>query len=473
MQTDRRTVLVFVGLQLGMILSTLDGTIVATAMPTIVRDIGGFSRVTWVVTAYLLAQVASMPLYGKLGDTYGRKRMILGAITLFLFGSVCCGLAQSMDQLLAARFVQGLGGGGLGALGMAVVAEIVPARQLGRWLGYQGVMFAVSSAVGPLVGGAFVDHLSWRWGFLVNVPIGAVAFLLVAGQLRPSRGTSHRIDWLGAALLTSSVAGVVLVASTGGNEVAWLSAPMAGLVVATIALWVAFGRREVRAPEPVVPLHLFRDRVVRVSGATNFTSGLLLWCGIFFVPMYMQEVQDVSASRSGLVLVPLMFGCAFGTLVSGRLVERTGRIRPWVVAGSVMMAAGAALLATLQLRTPIGWPALFSLVLGTGVGLVMQPSLLAGQNAVAHQHLGIATSSGLLLRMMGSLIGLPILGSILQARLPGTGLQGPAAFADALPWVFGAAVPVAVVSVLVGLRLEERPLREEAHAPGDQYVLAP
>ncbi len=452
--------LVFVGLQLAQVMGALDGTIVATALPTITHDLGGFSRITWVITTYALAGVASMPLYGKLGDLYGRKRMLLFAIGLFLAASVVCGAASTLDQLLVARFVQGIGAGGLGTLPMAVLADVVPARQLGRWMGYQGVMFAMSSIAGPLVGGLFVEHLSWRWAFFVNLPVGLASGLIVAARL-PSRGgrVEHAIDWLGAALLVSALSCVVLVATLGGEHLPWGSAPLIALAAAVPALTVLFVRRELVAPEPVLPLGLLRDRLIRASIGVNVASGVLIWCGIFFVPLFVQEVRGASPTSAGFTLMPLMFGAAIGTVIAGRAVERSGRIRSWPIAGSLLMAAGTGVLATLGLDSPIAVVALGALTLGLGVGFVMQPSLLAAQNAAPLTDLGTATSTVLLFRALGSTVGIPIFGGILNAGLSGRP-KDPVAFAHAVPLVFLAAVPVAVVSIVIALRLPDRPLRE-------------
>jgi EmrB/QacA subfamily drug resistance transporter len=461
----RRTLVVFIGLQLGQVMSSIDGTIVATALPTIVDDVGGFSRVTWVVSAYALAMVASMPLYGKLGDLYGRRRVLLVAIGIFLVGSMACGAAQTMDQLLVARFIQGLGGGGLGAVAMATVADIVPARQLGRWLGYQGVIFAVASAIGPIVGGLFVDHLSWRWAFFVNLPIGAVAAAIVATRLRlPERRIKHALDVAGSVLLTTGLAVVVLLATLGGHDLPWASVGTVALALAGVALFAGFIHRERRAAEPVLPLRLFANPVIRASAGINFTSGLLLWCGIFFVPLFVQEVSGVSASSSGVVLVPLMFGAAAGTLVTGRLVERRGRYRAWPITGSVLMTVAVALLVTLEQGTPVIVAAAFVLLLGTGAGFAMQPSLLAAQNGVEHQDLGTATSTALLFRTLGNTIGTPIFGGLLNANLAGQA-RTPAAVADALHVVFAAAVVVGVASLIASLKLPERELRDRV-GPG-------
>lgn len=459
--TPRRVLAVFVALNLGMVMSTMDTTIVVTALPTIVRDIGGFDSVAWVVTAYLLGTVTSMPLYGKLGDLYGRRRIFFVAISLFLAGSLLCAVSQTMGQLLAARAVQGLGGGGLGTVAMAIVADLVPARQLGRWLGYQGAIFAGAAVLGPLAGGLFVDHLDWRWAFLVNLPFGALTIAMVTVTLRvPYERVSHAIDWTGSLLLTATLTSVVLLASLGGRDVSWTSPAVVALAVLALLLGRLFLARERRALEPVVPLRVLGEPLVRVAAGLNMTSGLLLWCGIFFVPLFAQEVAGVSATSSGAVLIPLMMATALGTSVAGRWVERVGRLRVWPIAGSIVMCAGVLVLALLRESTPVAVAALASGVLGAGVGFVMQPSLLAVQNGVDQRDLGVATSTALLSRMLGSTIGTPVFGSILNARLDDR--TSPSAFADALPWVFLAAVPVALVSIGVALRLPERPLREDA-----------
>jgi EmrB/QacA subfamily drug resistance transporter len=465
-QSFRRTLVVFIGLQLGQVMSSIDGTIVATAQPTIADDLGGVSRSTWLVSAYALAMVASMPIYGKLGDLYGRRRVLLAAIGIFLVGSLACGSAQTMDQLLVARFVQGLGGGGLGAVAMASVADIVPARELGRWLGYQGVIFAVASAIGPLVGGLFVEHLSWRWAFLINLPIGLVAATIVSTRLRlPYRRVPHAIDWSGSVLLTSGLALFVLLATLGGHEIPWDSTRAIAAASGLVALAVLFVRRERRAPEPVLPLTLFANPVLRAAAGINFTSGLLLWCGIFFVPQFVQQVKDVSPTRSGLVLMPLMFGAAFGTLVTGRLVVRTGRYRTWPIAGGVLMSVAMVLLASFDQSSSVLAAALSALLLGTGAGFVMQPSLLAAQNSAEPQELGTATSTTLLFRTLGNTVGIPVLGGIVNAGLAGTDL-GAADVAGALRPVFAVAAVVGVASTAIALRLPERPLRE--HTAFDQ-----
>ncbi|MGQ0802624.1 MAG: MDR family MFS transporter [Actinomycetota bacterium] len=464
----------FVGLQLGQIMSTIDGTIVATALPTIARDLGGLSRISWVVTAYFLGQVLSLPLMGKLGDLYGRTRLWYLAIAVFITGSMLCGAAGSLNQLLVFRAVQGLGGGGLGTLAMAIVADIVPARQLGRWLGYQGAIFAVSSIVGPLVGGLFIDQLSWRWSFYINLPIALVALAIVSTTLHlPDKRIPHAIDFAGGALLTGALTSGVVLVSAGGEDLAWTSPASFALGAGAIGLGVLFVARQRRAPEPVVPLRLFADRVVRVVLALNLTSGILLFCGIFFLPVFLQEVAGVSPLVSGLLLAPTMFGAAFGTLVAGRRVERVGRYRYWPIAGSVLMTIGVLLLATLGVSTPAAVAIAYGGVLGLGVGFVMQTSLLALQNSVEHRDLGIATSTALLFRILGGAIGPSVFGAVLNAGLADRVPRTAAVFADALPAVFLTAVPVGLLSIVAALRLQERPLREHAHFGPDTLAAAP
>jgi EmrB/QacA subfamily drug resistance transporter len=455
-------VIIFVGLQLGMLLSTLDGTIVATALPSIVADIGGVTGITWVVTAYLLAQIATMPLYGKLGDVYGRKRIFIVAVGVFTVGSMLCGLAQSLDQLLAARALQGLGAGGLGPLAMAILGDLVPPRQLGRWLGYQGAIFAVGGIAGPLAGGLFVDHLSWRWAFFFNVPLALFAMGIVAVNLKvPYRRVPHSIDYFGSALLTGALVALVLLTTAGGRSIAWTSPEAAALLLAIIVLAALFVRRERQAAEPFVPIRLFTNPVVRVVDSLNFTSGLLFYCGVFFLPVFLQEVAGVSPTISGVLLIPFMTATALATMFAGRRVESSGRYKVWPLAGSVLMSVGVALLATLSLGTPVGVGAAFAAVLGTGIGFVMQTTLLALQNRVESADLGIATSTVLLARTLGGTVGTALFGAVLAAGLPASGATR-ADYADALPVVFLVAIPFGLISIVAAMRLQEHPLRDHA-----------
>lgn len=459
---SRVLVLVFVGLQLGMVMSTMDGTIVATALPSIVRDLGGRAGITWVVTGYLLAQIATAPLYGKIGDVFGRKSVYLFAITLFTVSSMLCGLAQNLPQLIAGRVLQGLGSGALGPIAMAVLGDLVPPRQLGRWLGYQGAIFAVAGIAGPLAGGFFVDQLSWRWAFYFNLPLAIVSVVLVSTQLHvPYVRVRHAIDYLGSALLTGALALVVLLLTAGGHEIEWASVQSVALVAVVVTLVLAFVRRERRASEPFVPIRLLTNSVVRVADLLNFTSGLLFYCGIFFLPVFLQEVAGTSPTVSGLLLIPFMSLTALATMVAGRRVERTGRYRAWPIAGGLLMTLGVALLATIDIDTPIGLAALYAGVLGTGIGCVMQTTLLALQNRVESSDLGLATSTVLVARTLGGTVGTAIFGAVLASGLPVAGATA-LDYSDALPAVFLVAVPFGILSFFAALRLQEHPLREQA-----------
>jgi MFS family permease len=365
-----------------------------------------------------------------------------------------------MNELLIARFVQGVGGGGLGTVAMAVTADIIPTRQLGRYMGYQGVAFAGASLLGPVLGGVFVDFLSWRWAFYINVPIGALAIVLIASQLRiPYRRQAHSLDWLGSGLIMLALGSFTVLASVGGTDFSWASGEALAFAFVVLAATVAFVWWERRAAEPVLPLRLFGDRVIRGNLGVNLTSGLLLFCGIYFVPLYMQEVHGLSPTLSGVVLVPVMFGAAFGTMISGRRVEHGGRIKPWPITGAAFALCGMALLSLLTQTTPTVLVALFVLLVGLGAGFMMQPSLLAVQNAADAADLGTATSTALLFRMLGSTVGVPIFGGLINGRL-GSGPRNPSTFANALSPVFLAAVAVAVVALVIAVHTPERALKE-------------
>jgi len=488
--TNRQLQLVFAGLMSGVLLAALDQTIVATALPTIVGDLGGLAHLSWVVTAYLLASTTSTPLYGKISDLYGRKTVFQAAIVIFLVGSALSGLAQSMGQLIAFRAVQGLGAGGLMALAIAIIGDVVSPRERGRYQGYIGAVFAVASVAGPLLGGFLVDHLSWRWAFYVNLPVGVAALLVTSVALDlPFRRTGHTVDYLGAALLVAGVTCVLLVTVWGGDRYEWGSPTILGLAAMGALLLGAFAVQEQRTSEPVLPPRLFRDPVFRVATATLFLIGVAMFGAIVFLPLFLQVVGGASATSSGLLLLPLMAGIVTSSVVVGRVISRTGRYRWYPVAGTALMTIAMGLLATMDANTSRTTASWYLVLLGVGLGTVMPVMILVVQNTVAQRDLGTATSAATFSRSMGGSFGVALFGAILASRLahqlPGVDAEAlqaspsqlralpPAAHqavveavAQSLHVVFLAAIPVALAAFLVVLFLRERPLRESAHIGG-------
>jgi EmrB/QacA subfamily drug resistance transporter len=416
--TGRRLGFIFAALLLGMFLAALDQTIVATALPTIVGELGGLNHLSWVVTAYLLAQTVSTPLYGKLGDQYGRKLMFQVAIVVFLVGSMLCGLAQSMGQLIAFRAVQGLGGGGLMVTALAIVGDVVPPRDRGRYQGIFGAVFGVSSVAGPLLGGFFVDHASWRWVFYINLPLGLVALAVVASVLHaPSQRVHHRMDYLGAVVISLAITCVVLVTSLGGSTYAWTSGFIIGLSVASVVLIVLAVLVERRAAEPILAPRLFANRVFGVTSAVGFIVGLALFGALTFLPLFMQTVEGVGPTESGLRLAPLMAGVLVMSITSGRIISRTGRYKPFPIVGTALMVVGMLLLSTLDARTGALRMSLYMVVLGLGLGATMQVLVIAVQNAVHYRDLGAATSGATFFRSIGGTVGVALFGAIFTNRL--------------------------------------------------------
>ena len=499
---DNRTLIpVFGALMLGMFLAALDQTIVSTALPTIVGELGGLNHLSWVVTSYLLATTASTPLYGKLGDMYGRKPVFLAAILIFLAGSMLSGLSQSMTQLIAFRALQGMGAGGLMVGAQAIIADIVPPRDRGRYMGLIGSVFAVASVAGPLLGGFLVESLDWRWVFYVNLPIGVLAVLVVTFRLHlrtPSQ--RHAIDWLGAALLTAGVSAIVLVTTWGGNEYAWGSAPIVGLAAAGLALLSAFIWQERRAAEPIIPLTLFGSSVFRVASALGFVIGLAMFGAIVFIPLFLQLVYGVSPTGSGLRMLPLMAGLLAASIISGRAISRIGRYKAFPIAGTAVTTVGLFLLSRLEVDTAPWLASVYMAIVGVGIGLVMQVLVLAVQNDAPARNIGVATSTATFFRSMGGSLGVAVFGAIFASRLateltsiPGAaGLSGGAnispgqvhalpagvrhdfllAFVDALQPVFLVGAAFTAVAFVLALTLRDVPLRKTTAATAEAEAAA-
>lgn len=491
---DRRTQnLVFATVALGLLLAALDQTIVSTALPTIVADLHGASHLSWVVTAYLLASTASTPLWGKLGDLYGRKRFFQAAIVVFLIGSVLAGLSQSMIELIAFRAVQGLGGGGLIVGAQAIVGDVVAPRDRGRYQGLFGAVFGVATVVGPLLGGFFTEQLSWRWVFYVNLPFG-VAALVVTAAVLPSVTTRvhHVIDYLGALLLAGAATAFVLLTSTGGTTYAWGSAPIVAMGVIGVVLLGLFIVAEHRAEEPILPLHLFRIRAFSVASVVGFVIGFAMYGAITFLPLFIQDVRGVSPTQSGLEILPLMGGLLVTSIVSGRLISRWGRYKVFPVAGSFVTALGLWLLHYTTGGTSTLVLSLYMVVLGAGLGAVMQVLVLAAQNAVPRNELGVATSGATFFRSIGGSFGTAIFGAIFSNVITGklahdlAGVKLPAglnstsvapavldrlpevirtgyraAFSSSLDTVFLVAAPIGLLAFLLSLALPEIRLRRD------------
>jgi EmrB/QacA subfamily drug resistance transporter len=495
----QRVRLIFGALLLVLLLASLDQTIVSTALPTIVGDLGGISKLSWVVTAYLLASTVVGPVYGKLGDLYGRKLVLQSAIVIFLVGSALCGISQNMTELIVFRAIQGLGGGGLIVVTIAVVGDIIPPRDRGRYQGFFGAVFGVSTVIGPLLGGFFVDNLSWRWIFYVNLPIGLFALAVIATVFRaPTDHSKHTIDYLGAALLAGGLSGIVLYTSLGGTTYAWGSTPMVALVVTGVVLLVAFVFAERRAAEPILPLEIFANRVFRVTSAVGFIVGFALFGSVTYLPLYLQDVKGHSPTISGLLLTPMVGGLLVTSIGSGQLISRFGRYKPFPVAGTALMAFGLWLLSRLEVDTSTVVAGAYMLVLGLGLGLVLQVLVLAAQNAVEYKYLGVVSSGSTLFRQIGGSIGVAVFGAIFANQLA-TNLEGklppgahvptaadpavvkrlpPAihlgyitAITDALQPVFLTAAGVAVLGFLISWLLPEVTLRTTAQAPdpGDGF----
>ena len=471
-----------------MLLAALDSTIVATALPTIVGELGGLSRLAWVVTAYLLAQTVVTPLYGKLGDLYGRKKVVQTAIVIFLAGSALCGLSQSMTQLIIFRAIQGLGGGGLMVTTQAVVGDIVPIRERGKYQGVFGAVFGLASIAGPLIGGYFTTHLSWRWIFYVNLPLGIVAIAVLAATL-PSvtRRVSHAIDYAGSALLAISLSGIILVTDIGGSAYPWTSGVVIGMIAVTIIALALFLLVERRAKEPVLPLRLFRNGSFAVSTLVGLIVGFALFGSVTYLPLFLQIVKGESPTASGMRMLPMMGGMLVTSIISGQLISRRGKYKIFPIIGTATMTVGLFLLSRMNTETSLATAALLMLLLGLGLGMVMQVLIIAAQNAVDYADLGVATSGATLFRLIGGSVGTAALGAVFASKLaqhlaqvlpnaaasaynglnpramlalpPATRALYAEAFTQSLSTVFLVATSIAIVGFLLSLFLPDRPLR--------------
>jgi len=493
---EHRRILVIVGaLMLGMFLATLDQTIVSTALPTIAGDLHGLNHLTWVVTSYLLTSTISTPLWGKLGDLFGRKKLFQASIVIFLVGSALSGLSQSMLELIVFRAIQGVGAGGLIVGAQAITGDVISPRQRGKYMGYFGAVFASTSVIGPLLGGVFTQDLSWRWVFYINIPIGVVALFVIASVLHiPVKRTEHAVDYWGTALLGAGVTAIVLLTTWGGTTYAWASFPVVALAVLGVVFIIAFCVVEHYAAEPLVPLGLFRIGVFTVSSTVGFILGFIMFGAIIFIPLYLQTVHDATPTSAGLQLLPMVGGMLITFILSGRLISRWGRYKIFPIFGTGVTALGLYLLALLSPTTSLAQSSLYMFVVGFGLGAVMQILVVAVQNAVPYSQLGTATSAATFFRSIGGAFGISLFGAIFNNRLfaqlplylPVSALRhlsgnsissNPAqinalppalrhgyvqAFSHAIHDVFLIGVPFALLAFALTWLLKEVPLRNQA-----------
>jgi EmrB/QacA subfamily drug resistance transporter len=501
----RQIMIVLPGLMLALVLAMLDQVIVGTALPRIVGDLGGVAHLSWVVTAYVLASTITTPLYGKLGDLYGRKKLLMMAIVIFLVGSVLAGQSHSMAELIMFRAIQGFGAGGLMVGVLASIGDLVSPRERGQYVGYMMAVMMVAMIAGPLVGGTITDNFSWRWIFYINIPVGGLALVYLAVTLHTARNrVRHKIDYLGAALLAAAATALVLVTSWGGTQYAWSSPQIRWLAVLAVAALAGFCAAETRAVEPVLPLRLFANRNFSIASVMSFFAGVAMFGAVTFLPLYQQTVQGASATNSGLLLLPMMAGAVVTSMISGQVTTRTGRYKMFPIIGGAAMAVGMYLLSMLGVGTSRTTSALYMVVLGIGMGFLMQITTLIAQNSVEPRDMGVASSTRTFFQMIGGSFGVSLFGaifasrlqSVLIARLPGVHVNSsggqfdpraimrmpPAArndvfyaIAHAIHSVFIWAAPIAVVVFVIGWFIKEVPLRgrEAGGGPGSVSGTAP
>jgi EmrB/QacA subfamily drug resistance transporter len=494
----REILIVLPGLLLALIIAMLDQTVVSTALPRIVGDLGGVTHLSWVVTAYVLASTITTPLYGKLGDLYGRKRWLMIAIVIFLIGSALSGLSHSMDQLIMFRALQGLGAGGLMVGVIATIGDMVSPRERGQYMGYMMAAMMLAMVAGPLVGGYITDDLSWRWIFYINMPIGGVALVYLWATLHlPYKRVQHKIDYLGAGVLAIAATAVVLLTTWGGTEYAWGSAQIVGLGVVAVAATAAFLWIETRAAEPVLPLHVFRNRNFSVATGMSFLLGMAMLGALTFLPLYQQTVQHLSAVGSGLMLIPMMVGVTVTSLIGGFIMTRTGRYKALPIIGGAIMSVAMFLLTGLGTNTSLFHAGVYYVVLGIGMGFLMQITSVIVQNSVQPRDIGVASSSRTFFQQIGGSIGVALFGAIfarrltetLTAELPGTHINAAGgqldpvtvnhlpmpirhdvfyAISHAIDNIFIWAAPAAVLVFVLAWFIKEVPLRSSATPPSSE-----
>ncbi len=492
--SHQQILVVLTGLMAGMFLAALDQSIVGVALPRIVSDLGGLDNLSWVVTAYLLTSTATTPLWGKISDLYGRRIIFQVAITIFIIGSALCGISQDLYQLIGFRALQGIGGGGLFAIAFAVIGDIIPARERGRYQGYFGAVFGVSSLAGPLLGGWFTDGPGWRWIFWVNIPIGIAALVITSIALKlPVVRREHVIDYAGAATIVGAVSSLLLYLNWAGGAYGWTSWQGLALAFATVALTISFVLIEFRATEPIIPMSLFRNRIFSTGTIFSFLMGWSMFGGLIYLPVYLQTAKGFSPTESGLAMFPAVAGILTLSIVSGLLITRTGRYRIFPILGGLMLIIGLGLLSQLQVDTPYWQIGVSAFIFGAGLGFSMQTITVAVQNAVQFRDMGVATSSITFMRSLGGAIGTAFLGAVLGSRLThhlGGAIDGSVNIEDveaiqglpddvrevvlnaytlAIDDAFLTTIPIAILALVAAFFIKEIPLRtaDQAPAPAD------